>query len=279
MGKRIAIGAAALVAVLGTAVGALYLTLVLDWFTPRSDAKGEIIAAQNYSLLTADLTSIGEAVKKKYGPQARAVFNSDTGLTVEVDGKVVEAPAMPTRVIEVFGAVRIKDQAGDQLFPFISTLDESQREQRRPIDIAFFRKRFARSAADGFDITEQDWQLGGCRTQTTALPGGERVAETLKLKQSDVCEIRWLARAPETMLIGGAVAEGGTWVRHFSRRICRTLAEDWVRAGPVQAGGKRPGYVTCFLVHDPNHAISGIERIMRQHVYQIRDDALLALID
>jgi hypothetical protein len=279
MWKRVAIGAVALFAASGAAAVVLYLALVLDWFTPRSDAKREIVAAQNYSMLTADFAAIGEAVKKKYGPNARAVFNSDTGLMVEVDGKAVEAPAMPTRVIEVFGAVRIKDAAGDRLFPFLSTVDESQRDERREIDMAFFRKRFADRAPGWFDLTEQDWKLAGCRTQATALPGGDRVAERIKLNESDVCEIRWLARTPETMLVGGAIAEGGTWIRHFSRRICRTLAEDWVRAGPVQEGGKRPGYVTCFLVHDPNNAINGIARVVRQHVYQVRDDGSLALID
>jgi hypothetical protein len=276
MRKRLGIAAALTAAGLSAAVGVLYLTLVLDWFAPRSTAVGSYAMAVDYFTELSEIVAAIEVAQKKYGPKVETPFKTATGLQVLVDGKVVGTVFTPSHAREVYGMFRVRNGEQQARFPFLLVVDEESRGSRKTMD-AWLWQPLQERFPGWFDIGERDWSLGGCRVLPAPVLGAAFVNATLRLGSSDVCAVRWLAPTPASMLVGAVAAEGGTWVRHVSRRVCRSLASSWV-AKTIADGGKRPDFVACLLVFDPHNARVGVNATLKAHVYQVGEAGTLAFM-
>jgi hypothetical protein len=259
---------------LGVLAGILYLTLFADWFVPRSVAKRGVISELVYQTDTEEFTALDEAMRAKYGPDVETVFHSDEGVIVKLNGVVVERPVVRTKLLSIFGMIVIANGPERSRFPFRSEVAEQGRARREPMGPIWW-DRFKKDAPGWFDITNRDWRLVGCRSLSAPVIGAQFVNDWLQLGTSDVCEVQWLADHQATMLVGAGVASGGDWVRYVSRRVCRSLAEDWLRHSVEKA----PNYVACTLVFDADHAIAGAAKIWRQHVFEVRAGGGLAVLD
>jgi hypothetical protein len=81
------------------------------------------------------------------------------------------------------------------------------------------------------------------------------------------------------MLIGALAADGGAWVRDASRPVCRILVEHWPDAPEVGERDHRVNYAACVLVHDPDAGARGARDTVIEHIYEVRPDHSLLVID
>ena len=78
------------------------------------------------------------------------------------------------------------------------------------------------------------------------------------------------------MLVTVTQADGDPWMRPFSRRVCRMIAETAVAKLMVADGSPLADYVACVLVDRPTRADAN--ELMEVHVYELRRDGTLAVI-
>jgi len=81
------------------------------------------------------------------------------------------------------------------------------------------------------------------------------------------------------MLIGALASDGGDWVRDASRPICRTLINQWLDMPEVSTRDGFVDYAACVLVHDPDRGSLGARETVVEHMYEVRPDNSLLVIN
>ena len=99
-----------------------------------------------------------------------------------------------------------------------------------------------------------------------------------RLGKASLCLVRWRRSDPKVMLIGALVADGGAWVRDASRPVCRTLVERWLDA-QRSPSVNTASTIGCVLVHDPDAGARGPQDTVVEHLYEVRPDHSLLVIN
>ena len=97
----------------------------------------------------------------------------------------------------------------------------------------------------------------------------------LRLGSSDVCVVRWLKEPQATMLVGGVVTEGGSWLRYLITPICRLMSSGWLDEFAEQGG--KADYIACALIFDPDRPAGGPRDVMDRRVYQVTGKGLAVI--
>jgi hypothetical protein len=272
----VAVGLAALSC---TAAAAPPSALVYDPFEPRSWLIALRAMATNFTIRIADYRELAEAAKTKFGDNAKTVLHGQNGkVETTLDGKVVETSVLKARVEEVFGIFLVgRRRAELARFPFALSVAENRDKPRKVDEV--LRNRFEKRVPHLFDFTAADWENLACWSQEAPEPATPFTDAEPLLGRASLCLVRWQRGEPRTMLIGALTADGGDWVREASRPICRLLAAQWL-AAPKPAVQDNPiDYVGCVLVHDPDRGTRGANETVASHLYELRADRSLALIN
>jgi hypothetical protein len=141
------------------------------------------------------------------------------------------------------------------------------------------RLRFEKQAPQLFDFNDLEWANLWCWSQEAAEAGALFTDAQPKLGTADLCLVRWRRGEGKTMLIGAVAADGGDWVRDASRPICRALSGQWLKAPERSVQDNVIDYAACVLVHDPDRGTLGARETVADHLYEVRPDRSLALIN
>jgi hypothetical protein len=245
------------------------------------EARSRLLAgrtiATNYSITIADYQALAEAAQKKFGPKAKTVMQDGT-VTTTVDGKVVETSAVKARVVEVLGMLTVGPRGSNMArFPFALRVSG---DGERPRDVGdMVRGRFQQQAPRLFDFHDFDWVNLWCWPQEAPELGPKFADANPRLGKASLCLVRWRRGEGKVMLIGALVADGGAWVRDASRPVCRTLVERWLDAPEVEERDHHVNYAACVLVHDPDAGARGARDTVVEHIYEVRPDHSLLVID
>jgi hypothetical protein len=245
------------------------------------EARSRLLAgrtiATNYAIRLADFQELSAAAQKKYGPKANTVMQGGT-VTTTVDGKVMETSTLKARVVEVFGMLTVGPRRNDMArFPFAMNVSG---EGERPQDVGeTVRARFQKQAPSLFDFNDFDWVNLWCWTPEAPDLGAKFADANPRLGKASLCLVRWRRGDPKVMLIGALVADGGAWVRDASRPLCRTLVERWLDAPEVAQREHTVDYAGCVLVHDPDAGARGPQDTVVEHIYEVRPDHSLLVIN
>jgi hypothetical protein len=237
---------------------------------------GRAVAA-NYTISVADLQELSEAARKKHGTEAKTVMQDST-VTTTVNGKVVETSTMKARVTEVFGMLMAGPRRNDMAhFPFAMNVSG---DGERPRDVGdTVRARFQKQAPALFDFNDFDWVNLWCWPQEAPDLGTKFADANPRLGKASLCLVRWRRGDPKVMLIGALTADGGAWVRDASRPLCRILVERWLNAPEVAQREHVVDYAGCVLVHDPDRGALGARDTVVEHIYEVRPDHSLLVIN
>jgi hypothetical protein len=153
-------------------------------------------------------------------------------------------------------------------------------EGERPQDVGeTVRARFQKQVPSLFDFNDFDWVNLWCWTPEAPDLGGKFADANPRLGKASLCLVRWRRGDPKVMLIGALVADGGAWVRDASRPLCRTLVERWLDAPEVAQREHTVDYAGCVLVHDPDAGARGPQDTVVEHIYEVRPDHSLLVIN
>lgn len=255
-----------------------YALLVADWFAPHSNLTSAIAVTRGYSIATADLDAIAAAAKDKYGPTAQAALHTGEGIvTIERDGKVIAETGIKGHLTGIPGIIAIgQPPEPNSRFPFNLEFDDSDGLDQKELG-PWVRERFEETGPKWLlTFDDNDWSIGSCWRPSPAIVVPDFANAALHLGTADLCLIRWQGTEPAWLLVGGVIAEGGLWVRIFARRVCRTLAESWVKTMPDKE--MMPDYVACILVHAPDNIGAGAAGMMTSHIFERRTNGSLARI-
>jgi hypothetical protein len=266
----VAVGIAAL-----SCAAAASSALVHEPFEERSQLLSSRGVATSFMISLVKFQELFAAAEKKFGKDVGVSLETDTG-TVEttLDGKVVETSVLKARVQDVFGIFLVGGRRDEMArFPFSFGVAD---QHERPADIGeTVRKQFPQLS----DFTDADWANLRCWSQETPDAGALFAGAEPRLGRADLCLVRWQRGERKTMLIGALAADGGDWVSDASRPICRVLAAQWLELPDSGAQDNTIDYVGCLVVHDPDRGTRGAGETVADHLYEVRPDRSLALIN
>jgi hypothetical protein len=190
----------------------------------------------------------------------------------------VETSTLKARVEQVFGMLLVGPRRNEMArFPFhlrVSGKGEPERDVGQSV-----RRRFEKQAPQLFDFNDFDWANLWCWPQQTPDAGAKFADANPRLGKAELCLVRWRRGEGRTMLIGALAADGGAWVRDGSRPICRTLVDQWLDMPEVTRRDGYVDYAACVLVHDPDRGALGARNTVVEHIYEVRPDRSLLLIN
>jgi hypothetical protein len=250
--------------------------LVLDIRTPRASLAEVHAITTSVSILIADYDHAAETMKKKYGPDAETVLETQPPrLITRVKGKVVEEDRAPGRFSDARGLFVIGQQGRPaSTFPFqIDPREAPDFGRQGEPGVQYLKSRFGNTLpARYFEFDDRDAVTDTCIRTSPADLGW--VARLLHFESGTFCVVFWKGVSPGSMLIGVALADGDPWMRPFTRRICRWLTTIALRRVAATDREAPPDYAACLLVDRPNR--SGAAGTLQAHVYEVRRDATLA---
>jgi hypothetical protein len=231
-----------LLAAAATLAGAAYLEFVRDIRTPRSPA---VLAGA-----------------------VRAVHASQTERDIA---------ATPSRFMEALGVLLVgADIRRMSIFPFRIGPGRPPDVEARETLLADVRDRFGSTFRAGvLGFAKDDFAVGTCRNMPASDLGLAGAARLLELSNATTCFVNWRRPPTATMLVGVAIADGGPWIRPFTRGVCTRLARAWIDQTTVTDGARMPNYVGCVLVDRPTRMVGATSN----YVYEVRKDGVLALIE
>ena len=262
---------------LAVIIGSAPRALAGDNFEARSRLVSGRAVATNYSLRIADFQAMAEAAKKKHGPESKTVLAGGRVETT-LNGKVVETSYVKARVEEVFGMLLVGPRRNEMgRFPFSLRVSGRGEPQRDVGDTV--RRRFSKQAPHLFDFNDFDWVNLWCWPQEAPDAGTKFADAKPRLGKAELCLVRWRRDGGKTMLIGALAADGGDFVRDASRPICRTLVGQWLDMPEVSGRDGFVDYAACVLVHDPDRGALGARDTVVEHMYEVRPDHSLLVIN
>jgi hypothetical protein len=118
-----------------------------------------------------------------------------------------------------------------------------------------------------------------CWPQASPDAGAKFADAKPRLGKAELCLVRWRRDGGKIMLIGALAADGGDWVRDASRPICRSLVTQWLAMPEVAERETSVDYAACVLVHDPDRGALGAGETAVEHMYEVRLDHALLVIN
>jgi hypothetical protein len=245
------------------------------------EARSRLLAgrtvATSYSITVADFQALSEVARKKHGPKAKTVMQGGL-VTTTVDGKVVESSALKARVVQVLGMLMVGPRRNEMArFPFALPVSGKGERPRNVGDIV--RARFAKQVPGLFDFNDFDWVNLWCWPEPAPDLGPKFADANPRLGKAELCLVRWRRGEGKIMLIGALAADGGAWVRDAARPLCRILVERWLDAPEVRERDSAVDYAACLLVHDPDRGSLGARDTVVEHIYEVRPDHSLLIIN
>ena len=275
---RLRTKAALAAAVAVATAGLCYAELVLDLRTPRSNLAQVQALASHISIQMADYHRKIEAMKVKHGPDAQTTLHTPGArFTTVVDGVLVEEGRLPFEFNSVTGLFAIGPRGRiETRFPFQLDPRKLPTAHEREAPASAAKSRFAKELpAKYLDFDSHDAITDTC-TGLSRLDAPV-LGALVPLEAATFCVIHWKGAQRASMLVGVALAPGDPWLRPFTRRICRGLTAIAIqRIGEIDREPP-PDYAACVLVDRPTR--TGASETLTAHVYEVRRDATLALID
>jgi hypothetical protein len=263
-----------LLAVAAFAVAA-YLEFVRDIRTPRSPVIMAGVVGSNYQLSVDRYNAITAAMKDRYGDAAETWLNGKEAVArTKVNGHVVATESIPHRFMDAVGVLLVGADPGRMsIFPFKIGPDRVPDAVAREFMLFEIRERFETTFRPGvLNFTEDDYSVGSCRNMSASELGLGVVGRLVEVGKTTICTVAWRRRPSATMLVGVTTADGGWWVRPFTRGLCTRLAR--ARLDQATDLSRTPNYLACILADRPN-ALSRTS----DNVYEVRKDGVLALIE
>jgi hypothetical protein len=256
-------------------VGAAYLEFVVDFRTPHSRLRTRAALVTNNHPEPARLAATIAALKVRYGADAD-IRQLPMHLVVARNGNFVTSLPIPSVFDGASGMTQVLDDRTGVLntFPFAIS-PYQQLDSAAPSLVPMIQMRVGRVFDGGSpDFDANDFAIRGCRTVPAADLGLRLSARILSLGGSSLCTTVSKHLPFHSMLVGVAVANGGTWIRPFARSACRILANAWL-ANTRQAGAAlQPDYLECLLVDRPDNQPFGAG--VSAFAYEVRQDGTLA---
>jgi hypothetical protein len=266
-----------LLAVVVFAVAA-YLEFGRDIRSPRSAAVMAGAVGTNHRWPTERYIAITAAMKAKYGEKAETWLNGNEGVTkTKVNGEVVATEQLPSRFLEAVGVLLVGAGPGAMsIFPFQIGPDRLPDAADKDSLVTEIQNRFGTIfRAGAMDFSDNDFSIQHCRNMSASDLGLRVAGPLLELGKTALCVVTWRRAPSASMLVGVTIADGGWWIRPFARGVCGTLARAWLDKITVVAGGRLPNYVACILADRPASRPAALS----DHIYEVRKDATLALIE
>jgi hypothetical protein len=264
------------VAALAAAAAIGYAELVADLRTSRSNLAQVQALGSNISIAMADYHHVYDAMKAKYGPDAKTLLHTPGArLTTEVNGVVVEEGRAPFKFDSVTGLFAVGPRGRiDTRFPFQLNPRELPSANEPGSPVRAVKGRFAKELPARY----LDFDAGDAITDTcTGVSRSDApvLGVWAQLEAATFCVVYWKGAQPASMLIGVALAPGDPWLRPLARRICRGLTA--IALDRIAAIDREPppDYAACVLVDRPTRV--GASETLTAHVYE--RDATLAVIE
>jgi hypothetical protein len=261
------------------AVAASVGELILDIRIPRASLAEVHAITTGVSILIADYDRAVASMKKKYGPDAETVLETQPPrLTTRVRGKVVEENRAPGQFSDARGLFIIREEGRlESTFPFqIDPREAPPFGRQGEPGVEYLKSRFGKKLpAKYFEFDDRDAVTDTCITISPAELGW--VGRQLHFQSGTFCVVFWKGASPRSMLIGVALADGDPWMRPFTRRICRWLTSIALRRVAATDREAPPDYAACLLVDRPDR--SGAQGTLRVHVYEVHRDATVAYVN
>jgi hypothetical protein len=228
-----------------------YGELVLDWRTPRSQQPIDFALTGSASFLMADYNRLKSDMEQKYGEQVSVSVpvtgspaNKNGMAEVSLDGKVMETHSL-RRLSTVTGMFIVSPQNPDAVrFPF--KLDPNQ--NLATIDqgvVKELKEHFKRVPAPWFEFSDADWSIDHCSSSRAGLGLGI-IGEVLHLQEGTSCVVTWKGKQPRSMLVFVGRADGNSWLRTFSERLCRSVTDSGLERLDAPTA-KGLDYAACIL--------------------------------
>jgi hypothetical protein len=255
--------------------GALtYGELVLDWRTPHSEQSIRFALTASTGFLIADYDRLQAAMKQKYGERVSVSVpvtgysENKTGIAeVSLDGKVQETQSLK-RLSDVYGLFLIGPDDSEPIrFPFLLAPDQYLAAIDRSL-VNKLKDHFKRAPQVWFEFSDADWAIDRCSSLKSGLGLGI-VGDLLRLQEGTSCVVKWKGKQPRSMLVFVGRADGESWLRPFSERLCRSITKTGLqRLDAETADGL--DYAACILGDQTTKAVS--QKPTFGAVYAVRRD-------
>ena len=268
MSKRFVAAIAGLVALSALA----YFSLVKDWFVPRTLLAGYFAVATSSELNLSHIDEWNQAARDRYGSGVSTAIRGQNW-EAYVGDKIVETRAVGSsnaRAYGVFLASR-KDR-----FPFELSVDPQHITDLESTTDAIKARFSGTIPSRALEFGPGDWRLAHCHSPGSSGFGIPLVGSFARMGPTDVCLVRLNAEGSGTFVVGYAVVYGNSWIRLFSRRICRTLSVSWIDSIMSRPGVKRPDYVGCILADKPGEEAGKASETLSPYFFEVREDKTLA---
>jgi hypothetical protein len=238
-----------------------YGELVLDWRTPTSRQSVQFALTASTAFLVADYNRLQAVMKEKYGERASVSVPvtgypaSKTGIAeISVDGKILETQPLK-RLSDVYGLFVINpDDPEPVRFPFRLAPDQYIAALDRSL-VKKLKEHFKRVPQAWLEFSDTDWVIDRCSSLKSGLGLG-MVGDLLRLQEGTSCVVTWKGKRPRSMLVFVGRADGKPWLRPFSDRLCREIAEIGLRQLDAETADSL-NYAACMLGDRATEAASG----------------------
>jgi hypothetical protein len=271
--KAIMLRAIWLAAALVVLVGGIVLEFVVDIRTPRSGLAMRSALVTHNKLPPETLAAAAVKLKAKFGEDA-TVWQGPTGIYVRRDGDILAIEPAKTFFHEALGITQVVDTVGAiATFPFHVSPYEL-RDSAYPQLVPSLMMRVAPAFTPGnLDFDAADFSIDHCRSVAPRELRLTLANRILRLSPSTLCTVTWKREPARRMLIGIVAADGGRWIRPFTRSACRVLSNAWLaNARKIDAG--QPNYLQCLLVDRRKNQPFGSG--VSSFAYEVRKDGSLA---
>ena len=195
------------------ALGALaYLSLVKDWFAPRTRLAGYFAIATSNELDLSHIEEWNQAARDKYGPGSSTAIRGQNWQAY-VGGNVVETKAVGSSLVSTYGVFLAsrKDR-----FPFELSIDPKHIPDLESTTEAIKEKFSGKIPARVLEFEAGDWRLAHCHSPQSFGFGIPFINLLARIDPMDVCLVRLNAEGSGTFVVGYAVLHGASWLRLFS---------------------------------------------------------------
>jgi hypothetical protein len=248
----------------------VYAEFILDFRTPGSGLS------QVHALGASALLHMSEYNEKfahyrgAYGDRAHVILDGSTGkFSVEVDGATVEEGQILRQFAGMYGMfVVTRHDGSDSIFPF--AIEPGAVPQGHEPNIGRLQNRFENALpAQYLHFADDDWTRDTCASLPSSDLGLGAFANLLQVRSDTSCMVHWNRASGGSMLISVTLANGDSWMRPFSRRLCRTITQ--AALVRLSTSVERPTYAACVLVDRPERTgPSGAQTAFTSDVYEVR---------
>jgi len=247
-----------------------------DIRTPRASLVEIHALGTDISIKVDDFLRIGDAMKKKYGPDAGTILVTNPARAItRINGKDVNDVKVPSQLADVLGFFIIGPPGHHgSTFPFrIDPRKAPEAGRKSEPGVRSLKSRFGKEVPDKYlDFDDRDSVMDGCITTSGADLG--EFGRLLRIQSSTSCVVFWRAEPAGSMLISVVLANGDPWMRPFTRRVCRWLMSAALTRVATTDREPPPDYAACVLVDRPDRL--GAAETLKVYAYEVRRDGSLA---